>query len=145
LAASAEGVSEVLEPTLDEMETSHDAVEGILALLPDDDRQLLGEYIASGMNGREVERRLNIDHHTFVRRLDKAMKHAAIAAARFYETADVSAPEQYRQVLEGVEVKRTDVAELVLNTYDELRSVRKTADELGLNREKVRRIVSQAA
>jgi hypothetical protein len=33
----------------------------------------------------------------------------------------------------------------VLNTYRELRSVRKTADHLGLNREKIRRIVSAAA
>jgi hypothetical protein len=40
--------------------------------------------------------------------------------------------------LEGVEVKRTDVVELVLSTYEQLRPIRKTTDKFGLNRGKVR-------
>jgi hypothetical protein len=66
-------------------------------------------------------------------RLQKAMGHAVIAAASYYQTGDDQAPEQYRQDLEGVEVKRTDVVELVLSTNEQLRSVRKTADKFGLN------------
>jgi len=73
----------------------------ILALLPDEERELLGEYIASGLNGREVERRLGLNHSTFQAQLEKAMKHAAIAAARFYQTSDDEAPEQYRQALKS--------------------------------------------
>jgi hypothetical protein len=87
---------------------------------------------------------------SFHRKLKSAIKHAAQAAASFYEAGDVELPEQYIDDLAGVEVKPEPsspkvMAEHVLSVYRELRSVRKTADQLGLNREKVRRIVSAAS
>jgi hypothetical protein len=85
---------------------------------------------------------------TFQRRLKSGLAHAAQAAARFY--TEHQAPEQYQEDLAGVAVPSeptspTVTAEQVLRVYRELRSARKTADQLGLNREKVRRIVSAAA
>jgi hypothetical protein len=86
---------------------------------------------------------------TFQRKLKSAIKHTAQAAAKFYENGDIEPPEQYIDDLADVEVPSesaspTVTAEQVLKVYRELRSVRKTADKLGLNREKVRRIVAAA-
>jgi hypothetical protein len=101
------------------------------------------EYIASVRNGGEVERRMGIDHHTFVRRLAKVMTSARRAAAQFYSDGAVEPPEQYAQDLADVEVQPEPVRvdELVLSTYRELKSLRKTAQACGVGVKVVRRII----
>jgi DNA invertase Pin-like site-specific DNA recombinase len=86
---------------------------------------------------------------TFHRKLKNAIKHAQEAVARFYaETGEV--PGQYADLLAGVEVPPEPTSpqvadELVLSTYRELGSIRKTARAVGISKSTVQRIINRAA
>jgi DNA-binding transcriptional ArsR family regulator len=136
----------------EELDSSESNVAAVLAMLPDDERLALTEWLFAGGDvgkdvGREIARNLGMPWSTFHRRLKSGLGHAAEAAAKYY--TEHEAPEQYIEALAGVvppePVSRKVTVEQVLSVYRSVRSICKTADQLSLSREKVRRIVSAAA
>jgi len=73
--------------------------------------------------------------------LATAIERAKHAAAKFYTERE--APEEYEEALAGVEVKPEPISRdgLVLSTYLELKSIRKTAVRCGLSKSTVQRLL----